>query len=234
MTLHTRIAVLQPVPVRELFDWVNANLLGVSQEPEVKEETRFDLEHFKATSSHWPDKRDGEQRDVPTNSGKWSISNAPGIGAPAWFWIDYTIEGSLYPEAIYYDENSDETTEVTEELSQPACALTVHFDTQYSYQVEGAGCGDLHAWLIVEIANWLAGRGVGYSWYDEFTGDWHGEDLEALTRRYHPEDPRNDNHFGNPELGRLRKVTDYVSVPHTEGIITTGASDSGYEFLTRN
>jgi len=63
-------------------------------------------------------------------------------------------------------------------------AVEVNFDTAYGYKAANdAGCGDLHAAFIVRIGEWLDARGVDWSWYNEFTGDWHGRDVTSMTQR---------------------------------------------------
>jgi len=184
MTLHTRIAVLAPVPVRELFEFVNTELLRAIDPVTVNQEnTDFDSDHFAAT---------GERRRIP--NGTRELGNKVGQGFDAWFWIDYRPDGPLHPKPLYLDENCDETDEPVEwaedgepsqlHLSEPAMALEINFDTGYAFDRDGAGCGDLHAYYITRLADWFAERGVDWSWYDEFAGEWHGNDLSELTRLY--------------------------------------------------
>lgn len=54
--------------------------------------------------------------------------------------------------------------------------VSVDFDTGYGWRApNGAGCADLHAYLLTEVATWLASEGVeDWSWHHEERGTWHG------------------------------------------------------------
>jgi len=249
VTLHTRIAVLEPVPVKELFDWINTNLLGaLNPRSAHKELSDFDIDHFRATQTGEKDERGvliGERRWIP--NGEWEYTNLPGQNLGAWHWITYRPDGPLIPKQLYYDSEHDETEEEVywasnegEEpylhLANPAAALMIHFDTAYGFKGKlGGGCGSLHAAYIVKLADWFAQRGVGWSWYDEFAGDWHGEDLSALTKPY------GEAHgcFGDPELGMADLPTVATQPREPKSIkdaprgITHLGDDGGFEFVTR-
>ncbi len=57
------------------------------------------------------------------------------------------------------------------------------FETAYGYRdSRGWGCGELHAMLVAELANYLLQAGVRWKWMNEFTGEIHdGEDISKLT-----------------------------------------------------
>lgn len=109
------------------------------------------------------------------------LRTTPGQGLAAILSVTYATDGPLEPD---------------EDDSHPApfgaYCVRVNFDTAYGYQGDnGAGCEDLHAWLVAELARWLDDRGITrWAWQNEFTGAWYGpgESLSAL---------------GDPERGRL-------------------------------
>lgn len=202
MTLHTRIAVLAPIPVRELFEFVNRELLHTADTiVEDEENTSFDIDHFKAT---------GERRWLP--NGTWNLGNKGGQGFDAWFWIEYRPDGPLRSEDVYEEDDGPRY------VIDPAMALEINFDTGYAFKdsATGAGCGDLHAWYITRLAEWFAERHVEWSWYNEFTGEWHGEDLSALTAL---------DRFGRHELGDPSKLAQAARRGEVLGLrwTTTGA-----------
>lgn len=51
--------------------------------------------------------------------------------------------------------------------------VEVSLDTAYGYREDGLGCGDLHAKLVAELGRWLDGKGIRWSWQNEFTGEVH-------------------------------------------------------------
>jgi hypothetical protein len=245
MTLHTRMAVLEPVPVKELFDWINAELLGAPDAKYKHEElTDFDSELFKATQTGEKDERGvliGERRWIP--NGKWEYSNDPGQGLGAWMWVKYRPDGPLHPKPLYYDSDYDETDEPvywasdeedeqepTLHLSEPAMALEINFDTAYGYgRGEGYGCGDLHAAMIVRIGEWLDARGVGWLWYNEFYGTWHERDDHSYS------ETNEHGHFrlGDPALGEAALKRTPRAIANSASVVQELGPDGGAEFITR-
>jgi hypothetical protein len=195
MTLNTRIAVLQPVPVKELFDWVNTNLLKAENPMTYDEqEHAHDYAAWKAAGGG---KADLRQFQIPIEGAHWTMGNQMGQGFAAIFEIEYRPDGPLYAEdEYYYDEDrfpdlaeakgwdAYPASQIPEgqrgRLAHPAMAMQIVFDTGYSYQHEtmGFGCGTLHAIYINLIGSWLAERGVGYRWYNEFNGTWNDAGTE--------------------------------------------------------
>jgi len=80
-----------------------------------------------------------------------SIMNLPGQDLCAWLIIDYG--------------------------KRP---MEVSFDTAYGYSGPEGGCGDLHARLVRGLGEWLDGKGVRWSWLNEWTSEVH-EGYERLT-----------------------------------------------------
>lgn len=147
MTLDTRVFVHDRVDYREA--WIKCNqLIGAT------EGTKF--------------------TDEPVASdpaGAWWIWNTPGQGLLALLDIRYRKDGPLraLPEA--HDEDCEPGCTRDH---RPACWLEASFDTPYGYRGPGGeGCGDLHARLVAELGQWLDGKGVTWSWRNEFTGDIH-------------------------------------------------------------
>lgn len=116
---------------------------------------------------------------------KWSrnprYGNILGQGLPALLWLHYGPDGPLLDD----DEDDPEERQGF---------IAVHFDTAYGYarfSPNGAGCEDLHAWLIRELGRWLDERGLTWQWQNEFTGEWH-RGSEGL------------GEFGDADRGALR------------------------------
>lgn len=108
-----------------------------------------------------------------------------GQGLPAWMWI----EGD--PNNITPAEECDEWCEPDcDYVHQPAHYIEIHFDTAYGYtETNGAGCGDLHAWIKREIGAWISSHGAEWRWYDESGNGWDVERDEYGS-------------LGDPEVGR--------------------------------
>lgn len=194
MTLHTRMAILAPVPLDELHRFVNTECLGIDHDSaELVHEANtpiFDREHFEATRTGEKDERGieiAEWRWLP--DGTWDMGNRIGQGFPAWFWMTYRPDGPLRAAQTYYadgdgDHEVTDAALVTHEYCEPGCtdaheanppmAVELNFDTAYGYtSPQGFGCSVLHALYIVRIGRWLAARRVSWRWYNEFTGEWH-------------------------------------------------------------
>lgn len=102
------------------------------------------------------------QKHEPVNyyeDGRWEIRNEAGQGYPALVWLYYGADAPLKG----FDD---------EPVSPQEFAIELCFDTIYGYSENGAGCHDLHAWIIRELAPWLDARGLTWAWCDEFTGEW--------------------------------------------------------------
>jgi hypothetical protein len=110
-----------------------------------------------------------------------ALMNKIGQGLPSMLIVEYGPDGPL-PASD--DPHFGPPTQA---------ALSVNFDTAYGYKTAtGAGCADLHAWLVRELGAWLDRRGHKWMWQNEFTGEWfNGSDgLDA---------------FGDADRGALRE-----------------------------
>lgn len=87
-------------------------------------------------------------------------ANVPGQGYVAIVDCQYGPDGPLVHEV---DDDA------------PEAFVEVSFDTAYGYRAyNGASCEALHAWLIREMGRWCDERRAGWTWQNEFTGDWNG------------------------------------------------------------
>lgn len=164
MTLDTRIYVHDPVDYREV--WLKCNqLIGAD------ERTKF-------TDEPDPVWEKGERKGGDKN-GEWWIWNKPGQGLCALLDIRYRKNGPVLGDGQHH-----RYCEPDEETAHKKCFphwLEVSFDTAYSFRSDtGEGCGDLHARLVAELGKWLDGKGLHWSWENEFTGQIH-QGYEGLT-----------------------------------------------------
>ena len=108
------------------------------------------------------------------------IKNRYGQGFPAWIGVVYGTDAPLEPgleEAAWWPV--------------ARWSIEVHLDTAGGYRAaNGAGCSDLHAYLVQELGRWLSDRGLTWFWYHEYTGEWHPSS-DPITI------------LGDPERGRL-------------------------------
>lgn len=150
MTLETRLRIVEPTPVRPVFDEIR-RLLGAEQAK------------FKHGES-------GDKRNLAY------INNA-GQGYDAWAAVIYGPDGPLRDEADCEAEDCDQypcTNPSHLRVHQPQASIEISVDTPYGYRAEnGAGCADLHAWLVSEMGRWCDARGLTWLWFDEFRGEWH-------------------------------------------------------------
>lgn len=144
MTLSTRVAIIEPTPVRAVFDECRRLIGGGG-----------------AKFRHDP---------RPTNRAGGMYMNEPEQGLPAWLIVCYGVEAPLLPD----DEGGYDEEDRSSWPSATGWSIEVDFDTAYGYRAEnGAGCSDLHAWLVRELGRWLTERGLTWLWYHEYTGEWH-------------------------------------------------------------
>jgi hypothetical protein len=115
------------------------------------------------------------------------IENTWGQGFPSYVGVTHGGDAPLRPDPEYADDPD-------ERRYYPPVAewsIEVRLDTTYAYRAEnGAGCSDLHAWIIQQLGRWLSERGLTWYWYHEYNGEWHAADVPVTL-------------LGDPERGRL-------------------------------
>jgi hypothetical protein len=148
MTLTTRIAIIEPTPVRPVFDECRRLLDGE------------DVPFMHGPSSH--------------RTGVAEYRNAPGQGLHALLWVSYGADAPMAPDPRY----ADDPDERRYYPPVSTWSVEVAFDTAYGYHSDrGGSCSDLHARLILQLGRWLSERGLTWYWYDEFRGEWHASSI---------------------------------------------------------
>jgi len=158
MTLDTRIYVQGPVDYREVFVKCN-QLIGAH-------------EGINFTDEPIPGWENGERKRGPED-GEWFIWNAPNQGLCALMEVSYRKGGALRAPGGHSRYCEPEADGCDGRSCAPACWLEVSFDTAYGYSGPDGGCSDLHARLVAEFGRWLDGKGIRWSWRNEFTGEIH-------------------------------------------------------------
>lgn len=165
MTLDTNILIVRPHAVTEVRDFVNSHLLNLPVA--VPMDTEF-----------W-------EQSYP---GRKYFGNAGGQGLDAWF-MGYTAGDGPVAAERYVGEDSD-GHEITEVVAEGSMMLS--FDTGYGYKSAGAGCSDLHAYFIGELAHKFG----PVWWQNEFTGEWFTYDRGTECELEHLEK------LGDPQHGK--------------------------------
>jgi len=122
-----------------------------------------------------------EERDHHSYEGVRWLSNPMGYGLMALCDVEWHPDGPLPTRTKWHDDD---------EADWPAALVECSFDTTYSFKVNDAGCGDLYAWMLVELRSWLAEQGITDAYW--FAGEYVSsfQPLSDLSQ-----------HKGNPELG---------------------------------
>lgn len=128
-----------------------------------------------------------------------SINNAMGQGFDALMWIAANADGSpAQPEPQAHWEDCEPDCDYNH---GPAFHAEITFDTPY-----GCGPAVLHAGYLVDLGVWLKGRGVEWSWRNEYTGDIHqGSEPEGFKSLMKSGDNA-DAWFTNVVLPRLPEL----------------------------
>lgn len=102
--------------------------------------------------------------------------------------VTYAADGPLvWPDDEWRDEGEPEP----DPASFPMHLVSANFDTAYGYRdASGAGCADLHAFLLREIGAFISD--ARWAWMHEEKGSWHG--------------PGEIHLRGNPDLSVLNAV----------------------------
>lgn len=198
MTLHTKIAVTTSGINPDAVFARLANLIGAT----------FEQIALVSRSEPNPDSENPWERDR-----NHSINMPLGVGLPALVWVEHS------PTDEPFKADEDETNDLyeargdDEKMFVPRSFLMIHFDTAYSYKApNGAGCGDLHAWLVREVGAWLTDQGASWDWYDEsgwgWTVEWKG-DQSLLARN--SEVSAEWGTLGDPDVGALDSMIPSVT-----------------------
>lgn len=164
MTLDTRMRIHESCDPMELFNFCR-DLMG-------------------------PSEGGVQPRDSIFTEAPGELRNRLGQGFPAILEVLYGMfDGPLSPaeweRCTCIDDDCDpELGEKCYSCKKPQAFLEISWDTGYGYKNElGMGCGGLHAVFIMLVAKWCDERGLTYSWYNEFQGEWYPgtENLQSLT-----------------------------------------------------
>lgn len=198
MTLHTRIAVTTPGIDPEAAFAHLVKLIGVTPEQIT----------LARRTGPAPDSEHAWER-----TREHSIGMPMGLGLPALVDVDYSPDGE--PLAAREDETNDvdEASGDDEKMFVPQAHLMIHLDTAYSYKApNGAGCGDLHAWIIREMGAWLTEQGASWDWYDESGWGWTVEWKNDTTYfAQHPDVSAEWGTLGDPDVGELGSMIPSVT-----------------------
>lgn len=123
---------------------------------------------FRADGTPFCHSTTGEQFRAPENE----YSTTLGQGLCAIWEVTYAADGPLeWPGSEYYEDGDE-----PDPASMPVHLVSANFDTAYSYKTaNGAGCSDLHAFILTLIWAHLDKLGVDeWVWQHEERGSWHG------------------------------------------------------------
>ena len=206
MTLHTRIAVTTPGIDPEATFTHLLNLLGAT--PQQASQAR--------RTTPLPDSEYSWERHR-----NHSIGMPMGLGLPSLVDVDYSPTGEPLTIAEDMTNDIDEARKDEEKIFIPQAHLIIHMDTAYSYKAaNGAGCGDLHAWLVREMGAWLTEQGASWDWNDEsgwgWTVEWKGG--SALFAR-NPNVSAEWGTLGDPDVGELGSLIPSVTRDHRQAFL---------------
>lgn len=116
---------------------------------------------------------------IPGTTDATNADNQLGQGLAAWLMIEGK-EGALMAHERDEEWDDDESWERTQ--LTPEGYVTISFDTAYGYKDNGEGCTQLHVRYLTLLNNeFLAPRGIGMWWRNEYRGEWYkGLDEEGL------------------------------------------------------
>lgn len=156
MSRETSVFLMQKTDIKELFDFCNS-LLG-AENPKVS--------------------------ITENEAGYLSYRNEWGQGLPAVMSVLGHVSRDVNEEAYFdelYEEDYEECEDPEPTMLEPACAMTVSFDTGFGYRDEFGGADNLHGRYIIALYKWLAERGVSIKWREEYTREIH-DGLDNIDR----------------------------------------------------
>ena len=189
MTLATRAHIAKPVDAEALF----LHLLGILEsDPEFVPAWTKPPDGWGPTEpgplrlgrASYEHRRKGEPvYQCQTGKHLWDQAESEfrstlGQGLAAILEVEYASDGPLNWPGVEYEDTEEEDTSGDTVPRMPLHCVSVYLDTAYGYRAPtGAGCADLHAFLLREMGRWLEDAGVEeWIWHHEFTGTWHGPD----------------------------------------------------------
>lgn len=198
MTLHTMIAVTTPgIDPTDAFSRIT-DLIGATPE-----QTALATKNGPDPESEYEWERNRQH----------SIDMPLGLGLPALVNVEYSPTGEALTPNECETNDAEEAYNDEEKMFVPQSYLLIHFDTGYLYETpNGAGCGDLHAWIIREMGAWLTEKGASWDWYDESGRGW-----SAGRERYAAHDAHDRNisaewgTLGDPDVGAPDSMTPSVT-----------------------
>lgn len=152
MTMSTSIYVRQPVNPERLFRFLQSALSDRQQD-----------DYHRPPGQPYV-RTDGSTYETPEHATTGEWGNRIGQGLPAILEVTYGADGPI-PVSYYDCEAGPEWCEcapgsphIVDDLRQyEPFTVKVWMDTTYGYRADnGAGCGDLHAYMIASVAAWLA------------------------------------------------------------------------------
>lgn len=121
--------------------------------------------------------------------GLYYIQTRPGHGLPAWLTVNF---GGDMPLPEDHDVEGGMCVAASEDACRahaPERYVEISVDTGLGYQApNGAGAGDLHAWLVREFGHWLDEQGADWEWAEEHQWGLGPDDLHQI---------------GDPDVGAL-------------------------------
>lgn len=169
MTLTTTIIAYKPVPIEPLFRYCQT-LLGDPEDQIVERHARGDEYEW----SHW------------STYANHMIQNQVGQGLDAILKVEYGADGPLVDD---------------DERGLPGVpVILVSFDTSWSWDsprpgghidLEGGpgshvGAGDLHAYYVTRVVEYLTEKRAPYAWLLENTGEWYDNSIEDIEMLGYP------------------------------------------------
>ena len=162
MTMSTSIYVQQPVSPERLFRHLQAAL---SDRPQ--------RDYHRLPGQPYV-RENGTVYESPGHADRGEWGNRIGQGLPAILQVEYGAGGPLaidHWDCQSHPEYCECSPGEVHDLSplrrfEPLC-LKVWIDTAYGYRAaNGASCGDLHAYMVATVADWLANQpgDPGFVW----------------------------------------------------------------------
>lgn len=156
MSRETSIYLMQKTDIQELFDFCNSLMGAVNP----------------------------QYTSTQNEAGYISYRNAWDQGLPAALSVlthaDHDVNEEPYYDELY-EEDYAECDDPEPTMLEPACAMTISFDTTFGYRDEFGGADSLHGRYIIALHNWLSEKGIAIKWREEYTREIH-DGLDNIDR----------------------------------------------------